>query len=120
MTVSAGEMVKLDANIIGEPPADVTWTRNEEILETTANKSMTITNVPYNTKLIMRSCKRSDAGEYMILAKNRLVKLLVIFFHHLVLQGLRDRHQPAPGLAWILKLDQFCFYFFTKMYEITI
>ena len=99
MTVSAGEMVKLDANIIGEPPADVTWTRNEEILETTSNKSMTITNVPYNTKLIMRSCKRSDAGEYMILAKNRLVKLLVIFFHHLVLRGHRDRHKPAHRLA---------------------
>ena len=80
MTVSAGEMVKLYANIIGEPSADVTWTRNEKILETTSNKSMTITNVPYNTKLIMRSCKCSDAGEYMILAKNRQVKLLVQIF----------------------------------------
>ena len=64
MTVSAGEMVKLEANIIGEPPADVTWSRNEEILETTSDKSMSLTNVPYNTKLIMRSCKRSDAGKF--------------------------------------------------------
>ena len=67
MTVSAGEMVKLEANIIGEPPADVTWSRNEEILETTSDKSMSLTNVPYNTKLIMRSCKRSDAGKSFFL-----------------------------------------------------
>ena len=70
MTVSAGEMVKLEGNIIGEPPADVTWTRNEEILETTSSKSVVINNVPYNTKLVMRSCKRSDAGEYTVLAQN--------------------------------------------------
>merc|ERR1711899_319134 len=70
MTVSAGEMVKLEGNIIGEPPAEVTWTRNEEILETTSSKSVVINNVPYNTKLVMRSCKRSDAGEYTVLAQN--------------------------------------------------
>jgi predicted phage tail protein len=70
MTVSAGEMIKLEGNIIGEPPPDVVWTKNEETLETTSSKSMIINNVPYNTKLIIRSCARSDAGEYTVLAKN--------------------------------------------------
>jgi len=68
MTVSAGEMVKLEANIIGEPPADVTWIKNEATLEST--KEAAITNVPYNTKMIMRSVKRTDAGEYTVIAKN--------------------------------------------------
>ena len=70
MTVTAGEMVKLEANIIGEPPADVIWYHYEEVLETTTSKSLVINNVPYNTKAIMRSCKQSDAGEYTVLAKN--------------------------------------------------
>jgi hypothetical protein len=52
--VSAGEMLKLEGNIIGEPPADVTWKKESERLETAMDKSMVITNVPYNTKLVIR------------------------------------------------------------------
>ena len=58
ITVSAGEMLKFEGNIIGEPPADVTWKKESEVIETTTDKSIVITNVPYNTKLIIRSCKR--------------------------------------------------------------
>jgi hypothetical protein len=54
ITVSAGEMLKFEGNIIGEPPADVTWKKESELLETTRDKSLVITNVPYNTKLIIR------------------------------------------------------------------
>jgi len=60
ITISAGEMLKFEANIIGEPPADVTWKKESEEIETSRDKSLVITNVPYNTKLIIKSCKRSD------------------------------------------------------------
>ena len=60
ITVSAGEMLKFEGNIIGEPPADVTWKKETEVIETTRDKSLVITNVPYNTKLIIRSCQRTD------------------------------------------------------------
>ncbi len=60
ITVSAGEMLKFEGNIIGEPPADVTWKKETEVIETTRDKSIVITNVPYNTKLIIRSCQRTD------------------------------------------------------------
>ena len=60
ITVSAGEMLKFEGNIIGEPPADVTWKKETEVIETTRDKSLVITNVPYNTKLIIRSCQRPD------------------------------------------------------------
>ena len=77
ITVSAGEMLKFEGNIIGEPPADVTWKKETEVIETTRDKSLVITNVPYNTKLIIRSCKRSDQGSYTVLAKNSVGKDMV-------------------------------------------
>ena len=70
ITVSTGDMLKFDANIIGEPAATVTWRHESEVIETRQDKSLMITNVPYNTKLIIRSCKRTDQGQYEVLAKN--------------------------------------------------
>ena len=84
ITVSAGEMLKFEGNVIGEPPADVTWEKEGDIVDSKSDKSLTITNVPYNTKLIIRSCKRNDGGTYTVLAKNSvgsdqvIVKLTVL------------------------------------------
>ena len=55
LTVSAGSMVKPDANVVGEPSAVVTWKFESVELESSADKSMTITNLPYNTKLVLLS-----------------------------------------------------------------
>merc|ERR1719309_818800 len=44
LTVSAGDMLKLDANVIGEPPATVTWKFESVEIEAT-DKTRTITNV---------------------------------------------------------------------------
>ena len=55
LTVSAGSMVKLEADVVGEPPAVVTWKFESVELESSADKSMTITNLPYNTKLVLLS-----------------------------------------------------------------
>ena len=60
LAVSAGSMVKLEADVVGEPPAVVTWKFESVELESSADESMTITNVPYNTKLVIRDCKRAD------------------------------------------------------------
>ena len=84
ITVSAGEMLKFEGNVIGEPPADVTWEKEGDIVDSKSDKSLTITNVPYNTKLIIRSCKRNEGGTYTVLAKNSvgsdqvIVKLTVL------------------------------------------
>ena len=53
ITVSAGEMLKFEGNVIGEPPADVTWEKEGDTIDSKSDKSLTITNVPYNTKLII-------------------------------------------------------------------
>ena len=70
ITVSAGEMLKFEGNVIGEPPADVTWEKEGDTIDSKEDKSLTITNVPYNTKLIIRSCRRRDQGTYNVFAKN--------------------------------------------------
>ena len=74
ITVSANSMVKLDANVVGEPPAVVTWKFESMTIDSKEDKSMTITNVPYNTKLVIRGCKRSDQGQYEVFAKNQCGK----------------------------------------------
>ncbi len=83
ITVSAGEMLKFEGNIIGEPPADVTWKKETEVIETTRDKSIVITNVPYNTKLIIRSCQRTDQVTNISLKKmwNKKTILAIIIVY---------------------------------------
>jgi len=90
--VSVGEMLKFEGNIIGEPPADVTWKKEDRVIETTRDKSLIITNVPYNTKLMIKSCKRSDQGQYTVLATNSVGKDQVI-----VNLTVIDRPGPPEG-----------------------
>ena len=78
ITISEGEMLKFDANIIGEPAPDVIWRKEDREIDTTRDKSLIITNVPYNTKLIIKTVKRSDAGTYTVKATNEHGKDQVI------------------------------------------
>jgi hypothetical protein len=58
--ISAGEMLKLEANIIGEPPAEVIWKKGQETSQNSHDKLVVITNVPYRTKLVINSAVRTD------------------------------------------------------------
>ncbi len=95
LTVSAGEMIKFEGNIIGEPPPDVVWTKSEQVLESKSDKSLVITNVPYNTKLIIRSCKRSDQGEFTVTATNELGKDTVT-----ISLTVKDKPDPPEELKY--------------------
>ena len=70
ITVSESEMLKFEGNIIGEPTPEVTWKKEDAEIDSKKDKSLIITNIPYNTKLMIRSCKRSDAGTYTVTAVN--------------------------------------------------
>merc|ERR1711949_122572 len=52
----------------------VTWKFESVELESSADKSMTMTNVLYNTKLVIRGCKRADQGQFEVFAKNQCGK----------------------------------------------
>jgi hypothetical protein len=107
ITVSAGEMLKFEGNIIGEPPADVTWKKETEVIETTRDKSLVITNVPYNTKLIIRCCKRSDQGTYTVLAKNSVGKDMVTV-------NLKVLDKPGPPEGPLKVKNVFYYLIFKK------
>ncbi|XP_047491377.1 twitchin-like isoform X5 [Penaeus chinensis] len=68
ITVSAGSMIKYDCDISGEPPPSVTWTFDNRKLD--SNRHVNITNVDYNSKLVIREAVRDDTGEYTIQATN--------------------------------------------------
>lgn len=68
VTLSAGTSLKYDVNIIGEPAPSVEWRFNNTPMNNT--KEIHIENVPYNTKLVIRPSKRTDSGQYTVIAKN--------------------------------------------------
>lgn len=66
--LSAGATLKYDVNISGEPPPHVDWRFCNIPLN--AGKAVSIENVDYNTKLVIRPTCRADSGEYTVTAKN--------------------------------------------------
>lgn len=68
VTISAGTALKYDVNITGEPAPSVEWRFCNMPLS--GSKTVTIDNVDYNSKLVIRPAKRGDSGEYTITAKN--------------------------------------------------
>ena len=61
-------MLKYDVDITGEPAPSVTWTLDTRTIS--SGKHVTITNVDYNSKLVIRDTVREDSGEYVITATN--------------------------------------------------
>lgn len=68
ITIRAGEMVKLDVEIIGEPPPEVTWTFDGKKMFDDANTK--IENPDYESHLQMRYMTRGQSGVYTITAQN--------------------------------------------------
>lgn len=68
ITLSAGAMLKYDANIIGEPNPTIDWFFQS--MPYRASKTVTITNSDHNTKLTIRPVNRNDSGDYTVTATN--------------------------------------------------
>ncbi|XP_023314705.1 twitchin isoform X11 [Trichogramma pretiosum] len=66
--VRAGQMVKLEVDVEGEPAPVVTWSRGVKPLSTSAN--VKIDNVDYLTKIQLSNTTREDTGKYTIKAVN--------------------------------------------------
>lgn len=73
MTVTTDEDIALVVNVGGAPPADVTWTHNEAILQTAGRISIDRTfnrqDVQHN-ELRISSVQKSDEGRYNMNIKN--------------------------------------------------
>lgn len=66
--VRAGQHVKFDVDVRGEPPPTITWSFNGKKVETSG--TYRLDNVDYNTKLTMIDTERKHSGTYHIFAEN--------------------------------------------------
>lgn len=63
-----GQMLRLEADIKGEPPPVVTWKLKDAILK--SMDRLKIENEDYHTMFILNKLQRSDTGTYTVIAKN--------------------------------------------------
>lgn len=68
VTVHAGQPIKLDVKVIGEPPPTTIWHLNDKPLKN--EDGLKIENEPYRTKLSIPKAKRGDTGVYKLVASN--------------------------------------------------
>ena len=68
VTLTSHSMLKYDVNVSGEPPPTIEWRFAGSTLKN--SRTVTIDNVDYNTKLVIKPVKREDSGEYTIIATN--------------------------------------------------
>lgn len=66
--LNSGQMLRMDADVRGEPPPTITWTLKEQPLKT--GDRLKIENEDYKTTFIMQKVKRADKGIYTVTAKN--------------------------------------------------
>lgn len=67
--VKAGQMIKIDVRVSGEPAPSKKWFINKEKQESEKN-DLKIDEEPNRTKLVIPCCKRAHNGEYIIKAEN--------------------------------------------------
>lgn len=68
ITVKAGNMARLDVEVIGEPPPTISWSFAGKPLEETGD--IKIENKDYETHIQMKNMSRPQSGKYKILAEN--------------------------------------------------
>lgn len=63
-----GQMLRIEADIQGEPPPVITWKLKDAVLK--SMDRLKIENEDYHTTFIISKLQRSDAGTYTVIAKN--------------------------------------------------
>lgn len=63
-----GQLLRIEADVKGEPPPTVTWTLKEQTLRNTDR--LKIENEDYKTSFILQKVKRTDTGLYTVTARN--------------------------------------------------
>lgn len=69
-TMSAGDRLRFDLPIVGEPAPQVQWFKGEEPIEEN-DRSIQITNSETHTKIVFNSLKKCHEGVYCVTISNR-------------------------------------------------
>ncbi|XP_047102318.1 twitchin isoform X3 [Schistocerca piceifrons] len=64
----SGQLLRIEADVKGEPPPKITWTLKETVLK--SHDRLKIENEDYKTTFILQKVKRADTGVYTVTAKN--------------------------------------------------
>ena len=68
IVIKAGNIVKLEADVKGEPPPKITWSfKGQPIV---SGEKIKIDNEDYHTLFILTKTLRSDTGKYTVTAVN--------------------------------------------------
>lgn len=68
MTIKAGQQIRLDVKVSGEPPPTKSWFLNKARLE--SKDEVVVESEDYKTKLIVSVAARKHSGTYVIKAEN--------------------------------------------------
>ncbi len=68
ITVRVGETIEFDVDIRGEPPPDISWSKDGRTV--TETEMLRIKNKPYKTNFYIDEAVRKDDGNYLITAVN--------------------------------------------------
>lgn len=63
-----GQLLRIEADVQGEPPPLVTWKLKDAVLK--SMDRLKIENEDYHTTFIISKLQRSDTGIYTVVAKN--------------------------------------------------
>lgn len=67
-TLRSGQLIRMEADVKGEPAPTIVWTYQEKTLKTLDR--LKIENEEYKTTFILQKVKRSDTGLYIVTARN--------------------------------------------------
>lgn len=70
ITEMEGQDVVFSCSVEGNPSPSVSWAKNKEILNVTANSRLTVSQTNRNHSLTITDIHRSDAGQYRCVANN--------------------------------------------------
>lgn len=93
LIVEAEEVVRLKVGVAGQPPPAITWLHEGEVI--VPSDRFEVTNTEKNSLLKIDNVQRSDRGEYMVRAWNKLGEDITSF---LVTVTARPNAPGAPRL----------------------
>ena len=70
VTTVEGQNVLFNCSVEGNPSPNVTWTKNGQRLNVTANPRLTLSRTNNSHNLTITDVRRSDAGQYRCVANN--------------------------------------------------
>jgi len=71
ITVSAGDRIRFDLPIVGEPEPIIQWSKGDTLVQDLEDRTIVVTNSPTHTKIVFNNVNKSHQGVYNLKISNR-------------------------------------------------